>query len=43
MGKTETDGPQRHGEFDNYEPWKGQTWRFWEPSFREPGVYHWEP
>ena len=43
VGTTATDGPQRHGEFDNYRPGEGQTWRFWEPSFREPGVNHWEP
>ena len=43
VGTTATEGPQRHGEFDNYRPGEGQTWRFWEPSFREPGFYHWEP
>uniref|UniRef100_A0A831XK10 Lipoprotein n=1 Tax=Geobacter metallireducens TaxID=28232 RepID=A0A831XK10_GEOME len=42
VGKTETDGPQRHGEFDDYEPWKGQTWRFWDPLFWKPGVFRWE-
>ncbi len=41
VGDTLSDGPQRHGEFDDFQPQDGQTWRFWEPSFREPGVYRW--
>lgn len=43
VGKTASAGPQRHGEFDDYQPGDNQTWRFWDPSLREAGVYKWQP
>jgi hypothetical protein len=35
VGETNIAGPQKHGEFDDYKPEEGQTWKFWDRSFWE--------
>jgi hypothetical protein len=35
VGDTNKDGPQKHGEFDEYRPKDGQTWKFWDRAFWE--------
>ena len=35
VGDTNKDRPQKHGEFDEYRPGDGQTWKFWDRAFWE--------